>query len=126
MSFLKQLQLDWVSSQNKNTEENTMVKQSISEWLNEAVSKFGKCPDNWTFKCPACGKVSTVKDFKDAGADINDSYQECIGRHTGKGSPSKDSKDGCNWAAYGLFGTLDKGRIVISEEGNEINVFDFA
>jgi len=36
----------------------------------------------WAFKCPACGKVSTIQEFKDAGADPNDAYQTCIGRHT--------------------------------------------
>jgi hypothetical protein len=33
---------------------------------------------------------------------------------------------GCDWAAYGLFQTLGKGRVVIAEDGSEVPVFDFA
>ena len=33
---------------------------------------------------------------------------------------------GCDWAAYGLFGTLGKGRSVTTEDGNVVEVFDFA
>ena len=31
-----------------------------------------------------------------------------------------------DWAAYGLFGTLSKGDIVITENGNRIKVFPMA
>ncbi|WP_202946813.1 VVA0879 family protein, partial [Rhodanobacter spathiphylli] len=51
--------------------------------------------------------------------------KECVGRYTGKGSPRKGDSSGCDWAAYGLFGTLGKGRIVLNE-GKESEVFDFA
>jgi hypothetical protein len=102
-----------------------MAKYTQKEWLNELRNRFGKDTKNWAFVCPACGKVSTVQEFLDAGADVNDSYQSCIGRFTGKGSP-KEGQDGCNWAAYGLFGTCGKGDTVISEDGKEIDVFAMA
>lgn len=106
-----------------------MIKQTLKEWQNEAISKFGVNPDNWEFKCPACGHVSSVKDFKKLGDDGNAAYQECIGRHNGKGSDGLNGKDegqGCNWAAYGLLGNLGKGRVVITPENKEIEIFDFA
>lgn len=49
-----------------------------------------------------------------------------IGRFTGKGIPQKNSKDGCNWAAYGLLGTLGKGDIVKLPDGKEVEVFKMA
>ncbi|CBZ04170.1 hypothetical protein EXN25_05840 [Clostridium botulinum] len=106
-----------------------MIKQTLKEWREEAIEKFGEDAGNWKFKCPACGHVSSVKDFKELGDDGNSAYQECIGRHNGKGTNGMKGKDeghGCNWAGYGLFGNLGKGRIVITPEGKEIEVFDFA
>lgn len=66
------------------------------------------------------------KKEENAGADPDDIYTNCIGRFTGKGSPQKNSKDGCNWAAYGLLGTLGKGDIVKLPDGKEVEVFKMA
>ena len=35
-------------------------------------------------------------------------------------------RQGCNWAAYGFFGTMGKGRTVIMEDGKKVEVFAFA
>lgn len=102
------------------------MKYTLKEWQDEGKRRFGNNVENWAFKCPACGKVSTGQEFKDAGATPNDMYQTCIGRHTGKGTPTKDSKEGCNWAAFGLFGTLNGGDTVVAEDGKEIQVFSMA
>ena len=102
------------------------MKYTREEWLAELKRRFGDDSMKWAFKCPACGKVSTVQEFKDAGATPNDAYQTCIGRHTGKGSPTKNSKEGCNWAAFGLFGTLSEGDTVVTEDGEEITAFSMA
>ena len=102
------------------------MKYTHPEWLTELKNRFGEDMMKWAFKCPACGKISTMQEFKDAGAEPNDSYQTCIGRFTGKGSPTKDSKEGCNWAAFGLLGTLSGGDVIITEEGKEVPVFSMA
>jgi hypothetical protein len=105
-----------------------VIKQTLQEWLDEGKQRFGDDFTNWRFKCPACGHVASGQDFKDLGANPNDMYQVCIGRVNGKGTDGTEGKDegnGCNWAAYGLFGTLGKGRIVINED-KEVQVFDFA
>lgn len=102
------------------------MKYTHDEWLAELKRRFGDDPMKWAFKCPACGKVSTIQEFKDAGAELNDAYQTCVGRYTGKGSPTKNSKGGCNWAAFGLLGTLDGGDTVDTGEGKEIPVFSMA
>lgn len=99
-----------------------MIKQTLDEWLNEAKTRFGDKARHWKFVCPSCGNVQTPQDFVDAGIDKEEagskSYQGCIGRTV------KDK--GCDWAAYGLFGTMGKGRTVIKPDGKEVEVFDFA
>ena len=68
---------------------------SVEEWQAEGVRLFGEDRMRWAFMCPRCGIVSTVQDFKDAGAHIEAVAQDCIGRHR--------NDIGCDWAAYGLF-----------------------
>ena len=102
-----------------------MEKQTLKEWRAEAAQRFGKDPSKWAFVCPACGHVATVGDFLELGADASLAYQECIGRVSSPVRPPDDPDQGCNWAAYGLFGTLGKGRIVAAGE-KDVEVFDFA
>jgi hypothetical protein len=98
-----------------------MKKQILSEWLDEAKSRFGEKTVNWKFQCPRCGNVQTPMDFVNAGVDkteaANMSYQGCIGRVV--------KEKGCDWAAYGFFGTLGNGRLVVAPDGKEVEVFDF-
>ena len=102
----------------------------VSEWLAEGTRLFGNEVRKWRFKCPMCGKVYSVQEFIDAGGKggPNGAYQECIGRYKGAGSPgAKDGNpDGCNWVAYGLFGTAGKGRLVQSDDGAVFEVFHYA
>lgn len=99
-----------------------MIKQTLQEWRDEASNRFGEKTAFWKFVCPKCGNVQTPQDFVDAGINQNEaaskSYQGCIGREV--------KEQGCNWAAYGLLGTLGNGRIVITPDGSEVEVFDFA
>lgn len=99
-----------------------MITQPLDEWRKEASVKFGARGRNWKFFCPKCGNVQSGQDFVDRGHTLeqaaNNAYVDCIGRHF--------EGVGCNWAAYGLFGTLGKGRIVIDEDGKEHEIFDFA
>lgn len=102
----------------------------VKDWLAEGRRLFGEDIMNWRFRCPMCGHVAAVRDFKDAGADDpNDALQECIGRYKGAGSPGSPdgNPNGCNWVAYGLFGIPnEKGRLVMAENGEVFDVFDFA
>lgn len=107
--------------------EKKYITQTLQEWKEEGKKLFGEDFKNWKFKCPACGHVASGQDFKDLGCDPNDMYQICIGRVNGKGtSNGKDEGSGCNWAAFGLFGNLGKGRSIITLENKEVQVFDFA
>ena len=103
-----------------------MKQTTLKEWQEEACARFGEDFRKWKFRCPACGHEQSIQDFLDIGADPNSAFQDCIGRHMGKGSPVKGDSSGCNWAAYGFFGTMGKGRTVIMEDGKTVEVFAFA
>ena len=103
-----------------------MKRTTLKEWQEEARARFGEDSRKWKFRCPACGHEQSIQEFLDIGADPNSAYQGCIGRRTGKGSPVEGDSSGCNWAAYGFFGTMGKGRIVIADDGEEVEVFAFA
>lgn len=71
----------------------------------------GVSRDDYAFKCPMCSTIQSSRDFIKAnvGTDF-DSIQKhlgfnCIGRFTGKTSPSveKGKNHGCNWSLGGLF-----------------------
>lgn len=108
-----------------------MIEQRVDDWIEEGIKLFGPNTKRWKSVCPCCGRVTKVQEFIDLGQNENAAFQNCIGRFNGKGKPGlkgtiENNANGCDWAAYGLFGTLDKGRIVIADNGTKINVFDFA
>ena len=71
-----------------------MKYNSVEEWTAEATRRFGPDMLKWRFRCPMCGHVASVQDFKDAGAKSPScAYQECLGRYTGKGTPKKGDSD---------------------------------
>lgn len=117
------------------------TRMTHDEWLAEAVRRFGPDPMGWRFECPFCGLVSTPGDFLEAGVKKEDAHRasiECIGRVVGakgrmseKGETTPDGKPAqpCDWAAFGLFGNLGKGPVVVRTEGDverETQAFPFA
>lgn len=98
------------------------------EWLGEATRKFGPDAQKWAFKCPSCGHVATVAQYKAAGAKESQVGFNCIGRH----KPTKntvtifqaDKGDGCNYTQGGLFGLATT--FVTFPDGRSLPVFDFA
>jgi len=101
-------------------------EQTVADWQSEMRSKYASS-DDVAFVCPACGHIATAKEHVDAGGTLNNAPQQCIGRTTGKGTKNqKDLGDGCNWAAFGLFGTLGKGRAIVFPDDSRCEVFDFA
>jgi hypothetical protein len=98
-----------------------MPRMTVEEWRAEAIRRFGSF-EKTRFVCPACGHVASVEDFKkykDLGAQPDSAAQKCIGRYD-------QAVTDCDWAAFGLFGTLNGGVKVILEDGKEVNAFDFA
>jgi hypothetical protein len=43
-----------------------MIKQTLEEWQSEMKARFSSL-DEAAFICPACGRISTVKDHVDVG-----------------------------------------------------------
>jgi hypothetical protein len=80
-------------------------KLTQAELMAEAKERFGEDVMTWAFRCPSCGDVASLGDFKVADADPGLAGQECIGRHLGALSKAikKYKGRGCDWAAYGLF-----------------------
>lgn len=93
-----------------------MTRQTREEWLEEMRERFPSSKEA-AFVCPRCGGVQTLADFEDKGLDPQRAYSDCIGRYV--------EGLGCDWAAYGLLGTLGRGRLVAAGE-REFEVFDFA
>jgi len=91
---------------------------TLEEWKNKAKELFGEDVKEWKFKCPQCGEVQTMQDFIKNKVDEPDTkfYFSCIGRWV------KDR--GCDWTLGGLL-QIHKTE-VISEDGKNIPVFEFA
>lgn len=106
-----------------------MIEQTRAEWLLEAGRRFGRDPLSWRFVCPRCGHEQTALDFVRLDAEPKRVYTECIGRALPADQARARFEDGpgpCDWAAFGLLGTLGKGRLVLAEDGSSVEVFDFA
>lgn len=99
-----------------------MIEQTAAEWRAEAAERFGKNLFEARFVCPRCGTVTSVRELVAAYApgqpSAGSAATNCIGR--------VDPERGCDWAAYGLLGTMGKGRVILMEDGTKIEVFDFA
>lgn len=95
-------------------------------WIEEAKKRYKKS-DDIAFKCPLCGYVATVKEWKDGGADEREIGFSCIGRCVGvkrEAFDSKSKKGPCNYTGGGLlqFNPVK----VIFDDGNTASYFDFA
>ena len=75
------------------------------EFEKEGEKRFGSDQMNWRFKCPSCGYVASVQDYKDARASSATVGFSCIGRYLpGKCQEAFTNGPGpCNYAGGGLF-----------------------
>jgi hypothetical protein len=104
---------------------------TLAEWLAEGERRFGPNQLQWRFKCPACGHVQAVEDFrpyKAAGATTDTARFNCIGRYAGAQPNAGLNGSGraagpCDYTSGGLF---DLRPVVVMVEGKELRSFDFA
>lgn len=79
-----------------------------AEWEVEAKERFGDNIMNWKFRCPACGHIASVRDYKNAGAPANAVAYSCIGRYLDESHKVREAfgegPGPCNYAGGGLFG----------------------
>jgi hypothetical protein len=101
------------------------VVQDLAGWRAEARRLFGPDPAAWRFTCPSCGHEAACGDFASLGADPARAAQECIGRvHLEQGRAALGPP--CDWAAFGLLGTLGRGVQIEDGHGEPTDVFAFA
>jgi len=93
-----------------------MKTMTEAEWRAEGARLFGDDMMKWRFRCPICGHVAAVDDFrkyKDKGANPSAATQECIGRYYPKNKcvkafgeddekPNPKIKQPCDYAGWGL------------------------
>ena len=108
--------------------ERKIEKFSRDEWLARGKALFGEDFMKWKFKCPICGNVASMGDFrqyKDKGAQPDSAATGCIGRFSGGRSAFYDKGSGpCDYAAFGFFKLTYL--VVVQEDGTEQHVFPFA
>jgi hypothetical protein len=101
----------------------------IAEWRAEIQRRTSGSPVDIKLVCPLCGNVSSPREFREKGANPEKAFTNCIGRVIGaKGTLNspKPTPQPCDWAAYGLFGTLSSGTELLLEDGTTAWVFSFA
>lgn len=91
---------------------------TLAEWLAEGERLYGKEKLDWRFRCPACGHVQTIRQFKEAGLNPELAYLHCASRHHLGG------KANCKWTIGGLLRV--GGRYVIDAKYRPHLIFEFA
>ncbi len=101
------------------------TRYTAEEWRAEGERLFGPDQMDWKFVCPSCKHVASVRDWEKVGAPENTVAFSCIGRwmkaddkniFQGKGGP-------CHYTGGGLFRL---NPVLVTESGNECDVFAFA
>jgi hypothetical protein len=95
---------------------------TLADWRAEAMRRFGPDPMLWRFVCPSCGHVTSVKDWRDAGATECEIAFSCVGRHLKKSGDIFGAAP-CNYAGGGLFKLNPQP--IIYEDGTTANAFAF-
>jgi hypothetical protein len=76
------------------------------QWLTLGQTLFGQDKMQWKFKCPCCGHIASVQDYKKAGASESAVGFSCVGRWLEVRKEAFDDKDKrkipCNYAGGGL------------------------
>lgn len=102
---------------------NTIINMTFEEWMAEGTRRFGADQMLWKFKCPSCGHVASVADWKKVGASEGEVAFSCIGRHL-DGAKTIFQKPGpCNYTGGGLFRL---NPVHISKDGKTHQYFEFA
>lgn len=76
-----------------------------ADWEAEAIGHYGPDQMNWEFRCPVCGYVAKVSEWKAVGAPEGAVAFSCVGRW------KRDARDvfrgsgpgPCNYTGGGLF-----------------------
>lgn len=105
---------------------STYAEMTIQEYYAEAEKRFGPDANDWKFKCPSCGYIASVKEYRAAGATSGAIGFSCIGRwKDGDAKKTFGGKDGpCNYAGGGLIGLNPVS--IIKPDGTKEYFFELA
>jgi len=76
---------------------------TVEEWKAEGIRRFGPDQRNWRFKCPSCGYIASIREWKEAGAPESAVAFSCVGRWMKEHGQIWEGKQPCNYAGGGLF-----------------------
>lgn len=76
---------------------------SLEAWQADIIRRFGLDPFRWRFRCPSCGHVASVQDWKNAGTTEEQMAFSCIGLLLPDPKPMLTRPGPCNYAGEGLF-----------------------
>ena len=97
---------------------------SIEDWRAEGEARYGKDKLKWRFKCPSCGYVQSVEDYRDAGAPEGHVAFSCIGRSLPDRQEMGTKEGGpCNYAGGGL---IRLNPVVVVTPDGEQETFEWA
>lgn len=92
------------------------------QWLTLGQTLFGQDKMQWKFKCPCCGHIASVQDYKKAGAPSSAAGFSCVGRWMPVCKDAFDDKDKrnipCNYSGGGL---LNINPVIVDDH----KVFEF-
>lgn len=92
------------------------------EWMDEGVRRFGPNKLDWVFRCPACGRKQSARDFVKLGVDPTGVvFKVCIGRYKPPSSDPWVQPCRCTLDALVRF-----PRVVVLYQDSEMPVFEYA
>jgi hypothetical protein len=99
--------------------------ETLDAWHAQAHKLFGNDSNLWRFICPVCSHITTVADWKAAGASEGEVAFSCVGRRIpGSKAAFEDEGDGpCTYAGGGFFAL---NPVTVMNDGKPHKVFQFA
>ena len=96
-----------------------------AEWLAEGTALFGPAVADWRWVCPVCAHVTSIAEWRDAGAPEGAYAFSCVGRWLPEARDAFAKGAGpCNYAGGGLFRLNPV--IVRLPNGEDHHVFEWA
>ncbi len=73
-----------------------------AEWMAEGKRLFGDNVMDWAFVCPSCKRVTTTRQYQEAGAKVEAVGFSCIGRYLPECNDAFTGAAPCNYTSGGL------------------------